>query len=159
MPLNEELAALFERDLTRLLQQLEAWDSNTDIWHAAPGATNSAGNLALHIEGNLREFIGRQLGRVKYRRIRDQEFAFKGLPVEELTRRVKGVREIVPRIVRSLSEDELNALFPGDPLGGPIVTRQFLVHLLGHLNYHLGQIDYSRRTMSESAAVDYARLR
>ncbi len=60
------LAALFTRDLTRLIQELQAFPSDDILWQRAPGVKNSAGNLVLHLEGNLREFIGRQLGHVAY---------------------------------------------------------------------------------------------
>ena len=59
MNLVDELAALFRRDLTRLIQQLDAFPNDQVVWQCAPGVTNSAGNLVLHLEGNLREYIGR----------------------------------------------------------------------------------------------------
>ena len=61
--LATELAALFARDLRRLQQQLDAFPDDATVWATAPGVTNSAATLALHLEGNLREYIGRQLGR------------------------------------------------------------------------------------------------
>jgi hypothetical protein len=57
-----KLASLFRRDLSRLLDQLRAIPSDDALWAAPPGVTNAAGTLALHLEGNLREYIGRQLG-------------------------------------------------------------------------------------------------
>jgi hypothetical protein len=33
-----------------------------------------------------------------------------------------------------------------------------LIHLHGHFNYHLGQIDYLRRILTEGATVQYAGL-
>ena len=83
------LAALFSRDLTRLIQELEAFPNDEALWQRAPGVTNSAGNLVLHLEGNLREFIGRQLGGIAYRRARDQEFALNGATREDLVERMK----------------------------------------------------------------------
>ncbi len=158
MAFAHELAGLFERDLSRLLQQLDAWGDHPALWHTQPGIANSAGNLTLHLEGNLRHFIGRQLGQQPYQRQRDQEFSLKDLPVSDLVRRIQEVRELVPHIIRSLSDAQLNEVYPGDPLGSPIVTRQFLIHLLGHLNYHLGQIDYARRTASLAGPVTYTQL-
>ena len=77
------LAALFSRDLTRLVQELQAFPSDESLWERAPGVKNSAGNLVLHLEGNLREFVGRQLGQVAYKRARDQEFAPNGVSRED----------------------------------------------------------------------------
>ena len=73
MSFQTELAALFRRDLTRLIQQLQTFPEGPALYQQAPGVANSAGNLALHLEGNLREFIGRQLGDVPYQRRREQE--------------------------------------------------------------------------------------
>ena len=66
MPMALGIAALFSRDLTRLIQELQAFPNDETLWERAPGVKNSAGNLVLHLEGNLREFIGRQLGQVGY---------------------------------------------------------------------------------------------
>ena len=38
--------------------------------------------------------------------------------------------------------------FPENVLGEPLTNRQFVIHLYGHLNYHLGQIDYLRRVLT-----------
>jgi hypothetical protein len=40
----------------------------------------------------------------------------------------------------------------------PLSTRQFLIHLSGHLNYHLGQIDYLRRVTTGAGAIPLATL-
>ena len=60
--LASELAALFARDIARLIQELQAFPDTASVWKTAPGVTNAAGTLALHLEGNLRDYIGRQLG-------------------------------------------------------------------------------------------------
>ena len=57
-----ELAALFRRDLARLAQELRAIPVDGVLWMKPPGVSNPIGNLVLHLEGNLREYIGRQLG-------------------------------------------------------------------------------------------------
>jgi uncharacterized damage-inducible protein DinB len=158
MSIQNELAALYRRDLTRLIQQLRQFPDGPALWQLAPGVSNSAGNLALHLEGNLREFIGRQVGDVAYQRQREQEFAKKDVPVAELIERLEGVLELVPRIVGSLSDEALAAPHPSQPMVKCSSTQQFLLHLHGHLNYHLGQIDYLRRFLTHSGAVDYATL-
>jgi len=158
MHLANELAALFRRDLTRLIQQLEAFPDDHALWQCAPGIANSAGNLVLHLEGNLREFVGRQLGGVAYTRVRSEEFAPATLPVADLIGRIETVRQLVPDIVAALSPDRLQATYPEDVFGVPLSTQQFLMSLLGHLNYHLGQIDYARRILGHGTAVAYTGL-
>ena len=74
-----DLAFLFSRDLTKLGKQIEAFPNDEALWQTLPGVLNPAGNLALHIEGNLREFVGRQLGKRPYKRNRELEFSLRGI--------------------------------------------------------------------------------
>jgi hypothetical protein len=157
MPIAEELAALFRRDLIRLAQQLPAFANPDSIWECAPGVTNSAGNLVLHLDGNLREYVGRLLGGLPYRRARDQEFGAKGIAIAELVARIEEIIRLVPSVIEQLSDAQMDSPFPENVLGSPLSTQQFLIHLYGHLSYHLGQIDYLRRILTQGAAVNYAR--
>ena len=75
MNLGAELAAIYRRDLKRLAQEVRAFPAGGAIWVKPPEVNNSAGNLVLHLEGNLREYIGRQLGGIPYQRTRDREFS------------------------------------------------------------------------------------
>jgi len=149
---------LFSRDLTRLIQELEAFPDDATLWARAPGVKNSAGNLVLHLEGNLREYVGRQLGGVAYSRVRDQEFALVGIPRGELTRRMGEVKELVAKVVSELGDSELAKPHPERVLERDLCSRDFLIHLHGHLNFHLGQIDYLRRILTEGSAVAFAGL-
>src|SRR5712691_4584529 len=97
-----QLADLFRRDLTRLLQELQAFSDEEALWRIPPGVSNSAGNLTLHLEGNLREYIGRQLGQVPCNRQRSSEFSQRNLPAAELMQRIGVVKEMVPGIVSRL---------------------------------------------------------
>src|SRR4051812_49778413 len=65
------LAALFRCDLTLLTQELRAIPGDGALWVKPPGLSNSIGNPVLHLEGNLREYIGRQLGGIPYSRQRN----------------------------------------------------------------------------------------
>lgn len=148
MSLSTELAALFRRDLPRLLQQLDAIEDR-HLWTVLPGVANSAGTLMLHLNGNLREFVGRQLGGVDYTRDRTREFAATDVPRAELAADLTGLVALIPGVLEQLSADRWDDMFPEQVLpGGPITNRQFVMHLYGHLSYHLGQIDYLRRALS-----------
>lgn len=153
-----ELAALFRRDLTRLAQELRAIPSDGVLWTKPPGVSNSIGNLVLHLNGNLREYIGRQLGGVPYTRRRKREFSETGLTIDNLLARVEPLAILIPEIVARLSDADLNRLYPEEPFNSPISTAQYLVSLNSHLNYHLGQIDYLRRILTGSGAVDFVQL-
>jgi len=153
-----ELARLFSRDLDRLLQEIRAFPDTPSLWTCGPGVTNAAGTLALHLEGNLREFIGRQLGAIAYSRDRPLEFSARDVERDDLVARLDQLRALIPPVVAGLSDEVLSARYPDDPLAVPMTTRMFLVHLNGHLNYHLGQIDYLRRITTGAGALPLAGL-
>jgi hypothetical protein len=148
MSLAKDLASLFDRDLSKLIDQIRAFPSDVAFWETPPGVTNSAGTLTLHIDGNLREYIGRQLGGMSYTRDRPSEFSSRGVSRGELIVRIAEVRERIPSIVAALSEAELEAIYPEIVLDSPMQTREFLLHLYGHLNWHRGQLDYVRRIVA-----------
>jgi hypothetical protein len=156
--LSAELAALYRRDLRRLVQEIEAFPDTASLWRTVPGVTNAAGTLALHLEGNLREYIGRHLGRLAFTRDRPLEFSARGVDRHELVARVSAVAAMIPGVIDALSDEALGAGFPDPFLGVPMTTRQFLIHNHGHLNYHLGQIDYLRRVNTGDAALALAGL-
>lgn len=143
-----DLANLFRRDLTRLARQIAAFPNDESLWRTLPGVPNSAGNLAMHIEGNLREFVGRQLGHLPYTRKRDVEFTSQGISQEELARRIEELTGIIPSIVEQLSPQQMEAEYPQVVLDAPMSTEKFLFHLYGHLNWHSGQIDTVRRGLA-----------
>lgn len=150
--ISTELAALYTRDLARLARQLDALD-DTHLWQVVPGVTNSAGTLLLHLNGNLREFIGRQLGGVPYVRDRPREFAAKNLSRTAMQAELVELASLIPGVIERVSAARWDAPFPENALGEPLSNRQFVTHLYGHLNYHLGQIDYLRRVLTGDGAL------
>jgi hypothetical protein len=156
--LAAELAALYTRDLTRLVQELSAFPDTATLWQTRAGISNAAGNLALHLEGNLREFVGRQLGRNEFVRDRPREFSDSGIEKAELLKRLSAVRDEIPLVIAGLSDDDLAADYPVIYGGMTLPTRQMLIHLEGHLSYHLGQIDYLRRLLTGDGAISLAEL-
>jgi len=153
------LAELFARDLTRLLQEVQAFAGHDALlWETGGRAANSCGNLALHLEGNLREYVGRQLGGHAYTRQRDREFADRGLTVDELAARLRDLPQLIPGVVAGLPPGASEQVYPQNVLGRPLSTGQFLLHIYGHLNYHLGQMDYLRRAMLGQPALALAAL-
>ncbi|MDP3719351.1 MAG: DUF664 domain-containing protein [Acidobacteriota bacterium] len=156
--LSQELSDLYARDLTRLIQQLNAFPDTATLWQTRAGITNSAGNLALHLEGNLREFIGRLMGKLDYQRDRPREFSDSGIEKTELVTRLTAVRDEIPPVIAGMTADELDADFPQVYAGRTLPNRQMLIHLEGHLSYHLGQIDYLRRVLTGDGAITLADL-
>ncbi len=153
MSLSQELAELYRRDITRVRQQLEAFPDDGSVWKKAPNCANAPGNLALHLEGNLREYIGRQLGQIPYQRHRDAEFIPQSISAAEVAARFIELGDAIPAVIAALSDEALATDYPEKVLGKPLSTREFLIHSLGHLTYHNGQIDYSRRIITGQPAL------
>ena len=147
-----DLSRLFARELATLRDELLAYPNEADIWAVPTGVPNSAGNLALHLAGNLRWFIGAQLGATGYVRDREAEFAKRNVPRVELIAMIEATRDEVTRTLATLDAATLDAWFPIEIFGMRLLTARFLLHLEGHFCYHLGQIDYHRRIVTGSSA-------
>lgn len=139
------LEKLFLRDLEKLKEELSAFSQDTDLWVPVKGISNPAGNLCLHIIGNLRHFIGAVLGDSQYIRDRKSEFETPFLPRTTLYDQIDLCVEEVSRTLRRLDQEMLNKRYPLDVFSEAMSTAYFLLHLYGHLQYHLGQINYYRR--------------
>ena len=153
--MTSELAAIFRRDLTKLLQEVQGFPDGESIWQTPPGMNNSPGNLVLHLEGNLREYIGRQIGGIPYQRERPLEFSSKGVTRAELSGRVEKLLETIPPVLERMPAARLQETYPENVLDQPLSIAHFLLHLVGHFNYHLGQIDAARRGVTLQGPVKF----
>ena len=136
---------LFNRDLKRLLNEIELYKNEADIWKVKEQISNSAGNLCLHLVGNLNTYIGKELGGTEYIRKRDLEFSLKDMPRQELILKVKNTIEMINQILDQLDDSLLETEYPILVFDKKTSTEFLLVHLTTHLTYHLGQINYHRR--------------
>lgn len=143
----KELNQLFQRDLEKLGQELEAYRDEANVWIVEREIANSAGNLALHLFGNLRYFIGLDLGAIPYQRNREREFGATGEPKSALLKELEEVKKIVSTALLNLDSSRLGDKSLHDFFGHQMSIGFFLIHLYGHLNYHLGQINYHRRLL------------
>lgn len=147
--LKETLKSLFTRDLNKLKLEIESYKSETAIWHIEQAIANSAGNLTLHLIGNLNTYIGAELGKSGYIRNRELEFSLKNIPRAELLRTIEATLEIVQQSLEPLTDEQLLSEYPLLVLKEKTSTGFFLVHLATHLAYHLGQINYHRRLLDK----------
>lgn len=142
---NSVLVTLFCRDLTKLKVELESYKTETQIWKVTGDIANSAGNLCLHLVGNLDTYIGATLGNSGYVRDRDSEFALKDIPRSELIKRIDSTIQTIQTVVPAISEAQLKSEYPLLVLKEKTTTEYFLIHLAMHISYHLGQVNYHRR--------------
>lgn len=146
MPI-ESLKILFNRDLNQLKTEIESYQNESDIWTIQKGISNSAGNLCLHLVGNLNTYIGAQFGNTGYIRNRPLEFSLKNIPKAELVSKIEATIIIVDNALTNISEEDLKMEFPLLVFKDKTSTEFMLIHLTTHLAYHLGQINYHRRLL------------
>lgn len=140
---------IFTRDILKLRDEIAAYKNEKNLWLSAEKITNSGGNLCLHLIGNLNHFVGAVLGRNGYIRNRDDEFALKDIPVEKLISMINATIKVVEETLNELDEVDFAENFPEMKHDKFLKTDFMLLHLLGHFNYHLGQINYHRRLLDK----------
>ena len=144
-----ELKELFERDLTQLEKEIDLYKKEEDLWLLPEGISNTGGNLCLHIAGNLQHFIGHVLGGTHYKRNREAEFEDKEVPSSIILGEVSEAKKVVSETLDKLTVEQLEKIYPIEVFKRPMSTKFFLLHLSGHLMYHLGQVNYHRRLLSK----------
>lgn len=144
---TENLQKLFTRDLNKLKEEISLYKNENVLWKTDKEISNSAGNLCLHLIGNLNAFIGAEIGKTGYVRNRPEEFSLKNIPKINLLQQIDDTIQMVNNSLNKLNVEDLNKDFPIQVFGEPITYELFLMHLSGHLTYHLGQINYHRRLL------------
>jgi len=139
--------ALFLRELEKLNKEILSFEEESNMWKVEGGISNSSGNLCLHLIGNLNTYIGQKVGGTSYIRDRPFEFAGKDVPRSELLQMIGDTKAVISTTFDGLDQDALGATYPEQVLGYEMSTGYFIVHLLSHFSYHLGQINYLRRLL------------
>jgi uncharacterized damage-inducible protein DinB len=146
--LRSTLIELFERDLRKLQDEIRLYPDEAALWTVRDDISNSAGNLCLHLIGNLNHFVGAVLGQTGYVRQRDAEFSTKNVARDVLLEELEQTVEVVTTTLEKLPETLLEGEFPVEKHGQKVSIIYMLLHLLTHLNYHLGQVNYHRRLLA-----------
>ena len=145
--LLDVLKKVFKRDLNKLKTEIKLYSNETNLWLIDKSITNSAGNLCLHLVGNLNAYIGAELGQSGYIRQRDLEFSLKDVPRTKLLNQIDKTISMVEKVLSELATNDLEKEYPLIVFKEPMTTEYFLVHLTTHFSYHLGQINYHRRLL------------
>jgi hypothetical protein len=147
-PLTRDLTLMLTREVDGIAREIEAFPDDESIWQVAPGVTNAAGNLALHIAGNLQHFVGALLGNTGYVRDRNREFSQRSGTRREVVEELARARAVVQGVLPSLPEQALDATLTTHSLPGPVPAQRLLIHMCAHAGFHLGQIGYLRRIVT-----------
>jgi uncharacterized damage-inducible protein DinB len=147
--LIQTVKKFFKRDLEKLKQEIGLYKDEAKLWVIEEGITNSAGNLCLHLVGNLNTYIGAEIGKTGYIRHREMEFSLKNLSKKKLIEMIESTINTVESTLDLLTEEELENEYPLLVFTEKTSTGYLLVHLTVHLGYHLGQINYHRRILDK----------
>ena len=147
--MKETLKIIFRRDLEKLRTEIDSYRNEKNLWRIEKEILNSAGNLCLHLVGNLNTYIGDGVGKSGYVRNRDLEFSQKNVSKKELLEKIDDTIIVVENALETLTDESFGEEYPLLVLEEKTSTGYFLVHLAAHLNYHLGQINYHRRLLDE----------
>jgi len=144
-----DVAKLLARDLAGFQREVAAFPDDETLWQTVPGLSNSAGNLAWHVAGNLQAFIGAVLGNSGYVRNRELEFSRRTGTRAETIEELQRAAAAVERALAQLTPEALDADYPAPlPRDLRIRTGFFLMQLCVHAGFHLGQAGYARRALT-----------
>lgn len=145
----ETLRSLFARDLKKLRSEIELYMKEENIWKTEGMISNTAGNLCLHLVGNLNTYIGKEIGKTNYIRNREGEFSAKNISRTDLLTKIDDTILVVDAALSNLDESDLMKEYNIPVSGEKTTTEYILMHLATHLSYHLGQINYHRRLIDK----------
>jgi hypothetical protein len=144
---SKDLNQLLQRDLSKLIEELKAYSDERNLWRIDQGINNSAGNLTLHLIGNVKQFFGLDLAGIAFERNRDSEFVPSKLSREDLLQELEELKKLIDQALLSMDPKKLGDQSIHSFLGHSMTVGYFLIHLYGHFNYHLGQVNYHRRLL------------
>lgn len=136
-------------NLQKLKTEITSYKTPANIWKVEGNISNSAGNLCLHLLGNINHFICAALRNTGYVRNRDLEFSQKNIPVEVLAAQIDDTVGAVENTFDKMTTGKLDQDYPLVFNNQKLTTQQMLVNIISHLNYHLGQINYQRRLLDK----------
>ena len=149
----ESIHRIMIRELQGLKSELLAYQNEGDIWRSVPGLPNTAGTIGLHVAGCLQHFVGAQLGDSGFVRDREAEFSRRDVSVAEIVGELDQTIAALDETFARLEEAAMERPFPQEIAGVRPTVGEYLVHLLSHLAYHLGQVDYHRRCVTGEATT------
>lgn len=130
--------------ITSCLKRLTA----EQIWWRPNEATNSVGNLVLHLTGNVRQWIISGLGGARDVRQRDREFSECGpLPKRILIGRLRQTVERACQVLNKLSPHDLERVHTIQKFRVRGIEAAF--HVAEHFSHHAGQIILLTKMLTE----------
>jgi uncharacterized damage-inducible protein DinB len=136
---------LFGQHWPRLRQCVESL-SDEQIWWRPNEASNSIGNILLHLSGNVHQWLVASFDRLQDSRNRPAEFDERQMiPAAVLLERLESTMRRASDVLARLTEADLRSTFD---IQGYTVTGLYAVyHVVEHFGQHYGQIAYITKSM------------
>lgn len=150
---REYAAAKLEQNLARIVDCLGRLNDE-QVWQRAGDASNAPGNLALHLAGNVRQWILQGVDGQADVRDRDAEFAARGGVGREAL--LEGLRATVAEaaaVIRSAQLDQ-----PMSVQSYHITVLEGIFHVVEHFSYHTGQIVFLTKALLNVDLAYYTAL-
>lgn len=146
----------FEENTKKLISCLNELDE-PEVWKRPNENSNSAGNLILHLCGNIRQYIISSIGHLPDTRERDKEFsAIDGYSKKELINKLSETVDEALNIIRNVSAEEL--LRKRQVQSYFLSGINIIVHVTEHYSYHTGQIIFWTKMLKNKDLGFYAGL-
>ena len=116
------------------------------IWHRPNDVSNAIGNLVIHLNGNIRQWILKSLGGIPFDRDRPAEFAQRDpLPTDQIFGSLRETVKEACDVIAKLTEQQLaeNVTVQGYELSGLAAV----IHVVEHFSLHTGQIVYATKLL------------
>jgi len=109
---SSEIAGLYERDIRKLIEKINFFKAEENLWKNLGSIRNSSGNLALHIIGGLNFLIGATLSHTAYARNRDQECANEGIERRIIVEQLEELAAMINKTVNQLTREQMKSPYP-----------------------------------------------
>lgn len=142
--------------LSRVHACLDLLDEQ-QVWQRPSPASNSIGNLCLHLAGNVRQWVLHGIAGEPDSRRRDQEFAARGgVTKAELLERLEQTVRSACQLLESLPPSRL--LETTRPQNYDVTVIEAIYHVVEHFSGHTGQIIAATKAMTGSDLGFYRHL-
>lgn len=141
------MAEFYERDIGKLIEEVNLFRNEENLWKTDGSVKNSCGNLVLHVIGGMNYLIGATLAQTGYVRNREEEFTKKDVTRKDLVAELEDLRLMIKTTLDNINQEQMEADYPIFFDRPGVSTGYVLMQLSLHLNYHLGQVNYLRRIL------------
>lgn len=160
MSIGAEFVRVSRRELATSFKKIESAAARLpeeEVWGRRNENENSVGNLLLHLEGNVRQWILGGIGGAEDHRRRDSEFAQRdAIPLDELLERLSLTLEEADAVIGSLTEEQL--METRVIQGYELTVLQAVYHVVEHFGGHTGQILWAVKNRTGQDLGFYAHL-